>query len=77
MGLGSCWLEPQHPDATGEQLGHIVKALRWHAEQWREFFPDMGVFWVAVAGTREAFPQIAQSTEDGQSPPGCNEIEKN
>ena len=55
-----CWLAPEHPDAAGEQLRHVVDTLEKHAAGrfqhkgtggqiyqpgWREFFPDMGVFW--------------------------------
>ena len=45
VSISYCWLEPHHPDATGEQLRHIIETLEPHAMEWREFFPDVGCFW--------------------------------
>ena len=44
VSISYCWLEAAHPDASGEQLRHIIDTLRPHARQWREWFSDMGVF---------------------------------
>ena len=44
LSISYCWLEAKCPDGTAEQLRHIIKTLQPHAEEWREFFPDMGVF---------------------------------
>ncbi|CAK0818531.1 unnamed protein product [Prorocentrum cordatum] len=50
LSISYCWIEARHPDAEGKQIEHIVKTLEPHAEKWREFFPDMGVFidWCAI-----------------------------
>ena len=44
LSISYTWLSADHPDATGEQLRHIVDTLRPHAAEWREFFVDVGVF---------------------------------
>ena len=50
LSVSYCWLEARHPDGEGEQLKHIVDTLEPHAEEWREFFDDMGVFldWCSI-----------------------------
>ena len=50
LSVSYCWLEARHPDGEGEQLKHIVGTLEPHAEAWREFFDDMGVFldWCSI-----------------------------
>ena len=57
VSISYCWLSAPEPDATGEQLRHIVDVLQEHAEAnedwsspgdvagWRNFFSDMAVFW--------------------------------
>ena len=44
LSISYCWLGAKCPDGTAEQLRHIIETLQPHAGQWREFFPDMGVF---------------------------------
>ena len=44
LSISYCWLEARCPDSTAEQLRHIIETLQPHAKEWREFFPDMGVF---------------------------------
>ena len=53
VSISYCWLSAAEPDATGEQLRHVVDVLQKHAKAiggedlagWRDFFPDMAVFW--------------------------------
>ena len=44
VSVSYCWLEARHPDAEAKQLRHMAEVLEPHAREWREFFPDMGVF---------------------------------
>ena len=57
VSISYCWLSAAEPDATGEQLRHVVDVLQKHAKAkrnwgevgvgagWRNFFSDMAVFW--------------------------------
>ena len=60
VSISYCWLSAAEPEATGEQLRHVVDVLQKHAKAqgesydarglrmpagWRDFFSDMAVFW--------------------------------
>ena len=46
IAISYCWLSPENPDPTGEQLQAVATVLAGERSAYAEFFPDMAVFWV-------------------------------